>query len=147
MKSIPLMVLVALLQSGGGSTTFAAITEKPAAGSVAETKAPSENASRKSVPTAITVPAKATAAAGKVADQTLESLFGRRSDDLEIKRATGGSTVLDLRGRFSTVSIIVRNPDGTIGHFCVDNIDAARHLLASPLRPPAAPAAAPAPLQ
>jgi hypothetical protein len=76
-------------------------------------------------------------------DQILARLFGRRADDVVTKSGVGGAQVVDLEGRFSMVSIVVRNPDGTIGHFCVDNIGAASKLLAGPVSAPPVRAAVP----
>ena len=136
---IPAALLFAATAGLGASTDCPAPSDPTAqtAGSAA------------SAPVTSSAPPKATASETQniTTDQILERLFGRRSNDLEIKNGPGGSKLLDLQGRFSLVSIIVRNPDGTIGHFCVDNIDAAKKLLAGQSKPAFVPAAAPAPLQ
>jgi hypothetical protein len=158
MKLISSLIPVALLF--GATTLFGASTDCPAAAeSVSRTADSSANAAIAAVPAAAVpaaaVPGAASAGTASPAstspearsitsDQILERLFGRRSDD-RITSGTAGSKLLDLQGRFSLVTIIVRKPDGTIGHFCVDNIDAARKLLAGPASPAAVPVAAQAP--
>jgi len=155
MKLISSLIPVALLFAA--TTLFGASTDCPAAAeSVSRTADSSANAAIAAVPAAA-VPGAASPGTASPAstspearsittDQILERLFGRRSDD-RVTSGTAGSKLLDLQGRFSMVSIIVRKPDGTIGHFCVDNIDAARRLLAGPINPTPVPVAAPAPLQ
>lgn len=155
MKLISSLIPVALLFAA--TTLFGDSTDCPAtAESVSRTADSSANAAIAAVPAAA-VPGAASAGTASPAstspearsittDQILERLFGRRSDD-RVTSGPAGSKLLDLQGRFSMVSIIVRKPDGTIGHFCVDNIDAARKLLAGPASPAAVPLAAPAPLQ
>jgi hypothetical protein len=142
MKSIACLIPVALVCAA--TAGYAASTEKP----VPATKDVRASGATAPADTSAPAPQKATVSDGRTiaTDQILEQLFGRRSNDL-IRKGAGGSTVLDLQGRFSTVSIIVRQPDGTLRPFCVDNIDAARKLLAGP-RPAVPPlASSPAPVQ
>ena len=137
MKSIFSLIPVALFfaaTTGFGASTGGSASAEP----LAETAGSAGNA-----PVTSGAPSKTTAPdAGTITtDQILARLFGRRSDDL-VKSGRGGSRLLDLQGRLSMVSIIVRNPDGTIGHYCVDNIKAATKLLAAPITPAPVPAAA-----
>jgi hypothetical protein len=137
MKSILSLIPFTLVFAA--SSVFGASTDCPVP--IAPASASSTNA-----PAAAALAPKAAAPdASSTTDQILAGLFGRRSNDL-VTSGRAGSKLLDLQGRFSTVSIIVRNPDGTIGHFCVDNIAAAKRLLASPSKPGPVSAAA-APLQ
>jgi hypothetical protein len=143
MKSIFSLFPVALLFAA--TTGFGASTECPKpAGAVAKAAGSSATAA---IPSSA-VPKVTESDAGEITtEQILQRLFGHRSDAPETRSAVGGSKLLDLQGRLSMVSILVRNPDGTIGYFCVDNINAARKLLAGPARPAAVPAAVPATIE
>jgi hypothetical protein len=139
MKSIACLISLVLVCAA--SAGYAASTEKSV--SAGKEVRPSATAA-----TETAAPQKATVSAATpiATDPSLEQLFGRRAND-RIRKAAGGSTVLDLQGRFSTVSIIVRQPDGTLRPFCVDNIDAAKKLLAGPGPAVTPRASAPAPVQ
>ena len=122
MKSIVPVMLIAILSSGSNVWASTSSSER-AVSSSAQVDSP--------VPGTKGAPLKASAPdAMTMSGDPLELLFGHRSNDLETRSGPAGMKVLDLQGRFSTVSILVRNPDGTLRRVCVDNIGAARKLLA-----------------
>jgi hypothetical protein len=61
--------------------------------------------------------------------------LSRSGADLPVKYGSDGHLSIDLKGRFSHVSLAKKMPDGTIRHTCVDNIKAAKAWLSSGERP------------
>jgi len=61
--------------------------------------------------------------------------LSRSTADLPVTYGTDGHIRIDLKGRFSHVSLAKRMPDGTIRHTCVDNIKSAKAWLSSGERP------------
>jgi hypothetical protein len=61
--------------------------------------------------------------------------LSRSGADLPVKYGSDGHVSIDLKGRFSHVSLAKKMPDGTIRHTCVNNIKAAKAWLSSGERP------------
>lgn len=61
--------------------------------------------------------------------------LSRSTADLPVTHGADGHVRIDLKRRFSHVSLAKRMPDGTIRHTCVDNIKSAKAWLSSDERP------------
>jgi hypothetical protein len=72
------------------------------------------------------------------ADRRLREALSREDSDLVRGHGAGKGEYVDMQGRFSMVTIIVKQPDGTKSILCVDNYDAARKALDTPPPPAAA---------